>query len=169
MAEVDAKDKKTKSKKNKTNGRSVLKTLAILALIAGIGFLGYKYKQANDTIGRLSNPTEQASEEAQSIAQEVSQFFELPNETPSVATVVDATKLQDQSFFSKAQNGDKVLIFPQAKKAILYRQQSKKIIEVAPINVGDQATVNEATTPDKPATEKTSTEKADQPEAEQSQ
>lgn len=51
------------------------------------------------------------------------------DETPTIATVSDITKLQGQPFFAKAQNGDKVYVYSNAKKAILYRPSENKIIE----------------------------------------
>jgi hypothetical protein len=62
----------------------------------------------------------------------VGRLYELPDEAPTLATIVDKEQLQGQEFFNRSQNGDKVLIFPQAKKAILYRPSTKKIVEVAP-------------------------------------
>lgn len=68
---------------------------------------------------------------------EVGKLMFLPeNETPTVATVSDPSKLKDQSFFVDAKEGDKVLIYTNAKKAILYDPSAKKIVNVAPINLG---------------------------------
>lgn len=67
----------------------------------------------------------------------VGKLAQLPvDEKPTVATVMDATKLKGQAFFAKAANGDKVLIFTQAQKAYLYRPSTNKIIEIAPFNLG---------------------------------
>ncbi|KXK09252.1 MAG: hypothetical protein UZ22_OP11002001130 [Microgenomates bacterium OLB23] len=65
----------------------------------------------------------------------VSKLMELPtDETPTVATVTDKTKLQKQPLFNKAENDDRVIIYTKAQKAILYRPSINKIIEVAPVN-----------------------------------
>ena len=59
-------------------------------------------------------------------------------EEPTIATVSDPAALKNQSFFSSSAKGDKVLIFTQAGKAVLYRPSINKIVEVAPINKNDQ-------------------------------
>jgi|SRR3989338_4062746 len=51
-----------------------------------------------------------------------------------LATVSDPEILRGQPFFAKAKKGDKVLIYPQSKKAVLYNPSIKKVIEIAPIN-----------------------------------
>lgn len=80
---------------------------------------------------------EQFSQEVDRLVLEIGQLINLPTgEEPTVATVTDIEKLKDQPFFQKAKNGDKVLIYTQAKKAILYDPNAKKIIDVAPINIG---------------------------------
>lgn len=89
----------------------------------------------------LQNPTLAAQDEVKQIVEKVGKLIELPaDEAPTVATVSDKEKLKEQVFFSKSKNGDKVLIFTQARKAILYRPDTNKIIEVAPINLGASET-----------------------------
>jgi len=75
------------------------------------------------------------SRETADLIKKVSALITLPKEVPSVATVADKSKLADQSFFKNAENGDKVLIFTEAKKAYLYRPSVNQIIEVGPINI----------------------------------
>jgi hypothetical protein len=71
--------------------------------------------------------------EAREIIRKVGELTILPDETPTVATVADKKSLQKQAFFERAENGDKVLIFETAKKAILYRPSTNKIIEIGPV------------------------------------
>lgn len=83
------------------------------------------------------NPQKLAQQEVQELVSKVSKLIVLPEgETPTVATVTDPEKLKDQPFFAKAKNGDKVLIYTKAKKAILYDPVANKIVEVAPVNIG---------------------------------
>jgi hypothetical protein len=75
--------------------------------------------------------------ESQDLVAKVGAIIELPSgETPTIATVTDISKVKDQAFFTNAQNGDKLLIYPQAKKAILYRPSTNKVINVAPLVIG---------------------------------
>ena len=108
--------------------------LVVAAIVGSV--LGYqKYTSLKQENQRLSNPQAAAQNEANRIKSEVAQLIELPNEDPTIATVVDAEKLRTQPFFINAQNGDRVLLFAQAKKAILYRPSTKKLVEVAPLNI----------------------------------
>lgn len=110
----------------------------VLLLGAGSAFAYKVYDDQQKEISRLSNPQESAKAETDRIKQEVSELIELPaDEDPTIATVVDSTKLNNQPFFAKAQNGDRVVMYAKAKKAVLYRPATNKIIEVAPINIGD--------------------------------
>lgn len=64
----------------------------------------------------------------------VGKLMVLPSdETPTLATVLDKEQLKDQPFFADSQNGDKILIYTKAKKAIIYRLDGNKLINVGPI------------------------------------
>jgi hypothetical protein len=102
---------------------------------------GYYYSQYKIVQKNLANPTAFAAEETKKLVALVAKLMTLPSdETPTVATVNDREKLKNQPFFAHAENGDKVLIYTTAKKAILYRPSINKIIDVAPVNIGASAT-----------------------------
>lgn len=104
----------------------------VLVLFGG----GYVYYQRQSQVAK-ANPQRSVEAEVKKLVSEVGKLIDLPiGEVPTVATVTDVTKLQDQPFFAKAKNGDKVLIYTNAKKAILYDPTAKKVIDVAPINIG---------------------------------
>jgi hypothetical protein len=143
-----------RSDNGKYNGRSTKLKLSyvlifILAVvIAGGGYLGYeKINSLEREKQQLSDPQEAARLETQRIKEKVSQLIEVPqDEDPTIANVVDVSKLSDQEFFKNAQNDDKVLMYAKSKKAILYRPSTNKIIEVAPINIGDNQEDNSTST-----------------------
>ena len=95
------------------------------------------YQKSQAELNRIKlNPQAVSLEEGKLLVSKVGLLIALPNEDPTIATVTDASKLKDQPFFSRSQNGDKVLIYTQAKRAILYRPGINKIIDVAPVNIG---------------------------------
>lgn len=112
----------------------------VLLLIASVPSI-YFYRQNQRAQERLKNPSIFAEEEAKQLVATVSTIIDLPaDETPTIATVTDSEKLKDQPFFARSQQGDKVLIYSKSLKAILYRPSTNKIIEVAPVNIGQNAT-----------------------------
>lgn len=109
--------------------------IGILAVftIAGVGGAVYYQQQAKKAEFLLKNPDAVAKKETQEIVSRVGKLFMLPSEEPQMATVLDVEKLKDQSFFQQAQNGDKILAYPKAQKAILYRPSTNIIVEVGPL------------------------------------
>ena len=61
----------------------------------------------------------------------------LPSEEPTIATVSNIEALRSQPFFANAKNGDRVLIYVNARKAVLYDPVNNKIVEATPINIGN--------------------------------
>jgi len=104
---------------------------------------GYFYSQLSEL---KADPQARAQKEVASLVAKVSQLIVLPeNETPTVATVSDVEALSAQPFFAKASNGDKVLIYTSAKKAILYNPEMNKVVEIAPVNIGNNQGAGSAT------------------------
>lgn len=120
---------------------SLILVLVLVAAIAAAGYFAYQYYSLRQ------NPTIAAQEEVKNLVSQVGKLIDLPNEQPTIATVVDAEALRSQAFFAKAEKGDKVLIYPNAKKAYLYSPALNKIIEVGPVVIGSGATQAPAPTP----------------------
>lgn len=80
------------------------------------------------------HPSPSSTADAQTLTKQVGSLMLLPSENPTIATVSDVSKLTGQAFFAHAENGDKVLIYPTSKEAILYRPSINKIVQVGPIN-----------------------------------
>ena len=95
-----------------------------------------------------SDPNIAIEKETRSLTLRIGRFMELPkDEQPSLATVTDKAKLKGQEFFSHAQNGDKLLVYAKAKKAILYRPSIEKIIDVTNLTSGSQNTCGQTPQP----------------------
>ncbi len=118
------------------NKNAVIVSLLVLVLLAA-GSAYYFYSRAAE----LADPQAVAAAEAAALVEEVGALIVLPEgETPTVATVTDPERLRDQAFFANAKAGDKVLLYSTARKAYLYDPVSRKLIDVAPLNIGsDQA------------------------------
>lgn len=116
--------------------------LHVLAILVGLAVLssGTAVFFYNEYSVLKENPNKAAQEEINKLVAQVSKLIVLPDgETPTLATVSNPDRLKDQPFFAKAKTGDKVLIYTNSKKAILYNPETNKIVEVAPINIGSSA------------------------------
>ena len=108
-----------------------LLALLVLLILLGAGLI------LSQNIFSSKKDTQPEVNEVNDLISEVGKLVALPEgETPTIATITDIEKIKGQPFFQKAKNGDKVLIYTNAKKAILYDPNAKKIIDVAPINIG---------------------------------
>jgi len=121
------------------SGKLAVFILVLVALVIGLGGTSYIfYKRAKDL---TANPQKLSQEENKKLVEAVGKLVLLPEgEMPTIATVTDASKLKsEQTFFARAAEGDKVLIYTQALKAIMYRPSENKIIEIAPLVIGSNS------------------------------
>lgn len=109
--------------------KHIITTLAFAALgaVSIAGYFAYRASHAvpgNDT------------DEAHQVAAEIAKKVELPqDETPTLATVTNKERLDGQLFFRSAENGDKILIYPRAGRAILYRPSTGKVLEMTGVDI----------------------------------
>ena len=118
--------------------RKLLFFIIILLIILSPGLYFYiKYQKVVKMLNsQKSQKAVPAETELVMLLKKVNKLIILPeNEVPTIATVTDKSKVNNQIFFAKSENGDKALIYTQAKKAFLYRPATDKIIEVMPINI----------------------------------
>lgn len=141
-----AKEKTKEVKKESSFKRTVLRKTLILAAIilpflALAAFGGYYYQKFNE-LNRMSAKDFQNRENSK-VLKEVGKLYALPkDEEPVIGYVSDKEALKKQyDFFNQAENGDITLIYQQAKLAILYRPNSKQIVNTAPLNIQDQQPV----------------------------
>lgn len=110
-------------------------TVIVIVLIAGLPSF-YFYNKSRIAEQRLNDPNTANRQVVNAVVKKVSHLMLLPtDEQPTLATISDASKTKGQPFFTNAKNGDKLLVYTQARKAVLYRPSQDLIIEVAPLNV----------------------------------
>ena len=128
--------------KKPANARSWRKIAAIFIVIGLIVWLAYGYTTTKHQLQQDKNlPGSAGQTETQKLIGKVGQLVDLPSgETPTIATVNDASKVKNQAFFASAQNGDKVLIYTKAGKAVLYRPSTNRVVEYSAVNLGTSPT-----------------------------
>lgn len=115
--------------------KKILISVIVVLLVVVSGYAYYYRKQYMQI---KSNPQKVAQDEVNALVARVKLIMLLPEgETPTLATVADPAKLKDQAFFANAKIGDKVLLYTNSRKAILYDPINNKIVEVAPISIGN--------------------------------
>lgn len=118
---------------NKLKKYSLLILIGFVLIAGGSAYYFYKQYSA-----LKRDPQVLVKKEAAALVEKVGRLIVLPQgEEPTVATVSDPEKLRNQPFFANAKAGYKVLIYTNAKKAILYDPILNKIVEVAPLNIGN--------------------------------
>jgi hypothetical protein len=111
------------SKKQKT----ILVMLGIIILI--LAGLYYRFNHSKASVEK------RAQAETVRLVKEVRKIMILPEtDVPAVFDVQDPTLLaSQQAFFVGAEKGDKLLVYPQIGKAIIYSPKRQKIVNVGPV------------------------------------
>ena len=117
--------------------------------IAATSVAVYFFAQNKDLKETTKQPAS-AEDEEKRVITKVEKLYNTPDEAPTIAQVEDRTKVQNQAFFKDAKNGDYVLIYQNARLAILYRESTNKIVNTGPIS--DAAQSNSPETSDQAAT-----------------
>ncbi len=103
--------------------------VVLLVVLVAVGYTQLR----GETTTTEAAPLDQR--EISKLVDKVGKHILLPSgEQATIATVTDVTKLEKNDFFSLAQNGDKVLIYANAKIAILYRPSLDKVVTVGPVS-----------------------------------
>ncbi len=120
----------------KTSNYALIVLFALFAASSGTAYYFY-----SKTV--TATPADQQAAvkaESKALVAQIGRLILLPDEEPTVATVSDPNALKNQPFFAKAKKGDRLLLYTTAKKAILYDPVDDKIVEVAPIVIGNPTT-----------------------------
>lgn len=134
------------TQKNKT---PVIKILIVVAVLLAFG--GYIYTIEKDTKETRGTTLGNSKEEAKQLAEIVSKLVLVDkNQVPEIVTISDAeTMVKQQPVFRGVVNGDKILVYVQDKKAIVYSPSRKIIVNILPITMQKQPVdtmVQQATT-----------------------
>jgi len=125
------------------NKRLLLATGAVAILIVGVvvalGSFGGTTVVDNSANNTLTQ--EEAEKEIEDLLTRVGKHILLPEgEMPLVATVIDASALvAEQPFYSGAQDNDRLIIYGEALKAIIYSPERDIVINVGPIQFSQAA------------------------------
>ncbi|MFZ5437689.1 MAG: hypothetical protein ACOZAK_01385 [Patescibacteria group bacterium] len=130
----------TTTNKKKISLKTILRVVVVLGLMGFAGWSFLKYQQTKTQVDKLSNPEAQQeaiAKEREEVLAKVGKLMILPeDEEPTIATVTDAEVLaQYQPFFRKATDGDKVIIYVQSGKSIIYSPDKNIIVNVGTISV----------------------------------
>jgi len=109
--------------------------LAVLVATIIVGALGYI------VVAKLSKLTQSPQEEIDQLTAKISAFYTLPQgETPTIRSIDSPELVRGQAFFFDTAQGDKLLIYKNAKTAILYRPKENKVIGSTAIKDKAEAT-----------------------------
>jgi hypothetical protein len=117
------------------NKKKVLLISGIVVLVLAAAAPGvYFYTKFTNLEKLVARPAGQTNVDITALLAKIGKFVDLPTgEVPTVATITEADKLPKQLFYAKAKNGDMVIVFAAAKKAILYDPAANRILEMGPV------------------------------------
>lgn len=101
---------------------AILVVIVLLGLASTSAFFYYKYKRATHT-----------ADKAQQLVKQLASVVVLPSEKPGLLTIVDKTKLNNQTLAAAVENGDELLVYEKAGRIIIYRPAVKKIVTMLSI------------------------------------
>ncbi|MFA5211147.1 MAG: hypothetical protein WC414_01415 [Patescibacteria group bacterium] len=74
-------------------------------------------------------------EESDDVLKKISKLFDAPEEVPIISRISDINQpALKQAFFAGAENGDYLLIYKEAGKAVLYSAKKNKILNMGPFS-----------------------------------
>lgn len=113
------------------NKRMALVSAAILCVVlVAASFFAWKYFTDTSRMNR---------ETAARIKDEVARIYELPkDDEPSVAQLNNPSTLEGQEFYKNAQKGDYILIYEKTQLALIYRDSTKKLVNVDHVQIGNK-------------------------------
>ena len=128
--------------KKKIDKKKILKIAAIiiaavLVLLLAWGLLSFANNYAAHSKANVAVRNNDTQPDTQSAAGRAAKHLLLPEEKPVVIEIKNSADLiKEQAFYAGAQDGDILLIYAAAKKAVIYSPARDIIINVGPIYAG---------------------------------
>lgn len=146
---VDSPSGKKSKKAKRSTKQKLMMIVGVVVVLLVLGSLGFLLKKYNDTrqevqkLSTIQGQQELNKTQTNQLLGEMRAIIVLPSgEDPVVATITDINQLKDKEFYKDAQNGDRVVVFPNAKKAYIYRPSTKTIINVGAFQADAAAQTN---------------------------
>lgn len=145
------KSAKPQSKINSLVVFNLILSIAVIALAGTTYFLYQEYQESQDEIDKLRDPANIDQIQNDLVAQTVDAVENIvvtPSEEPTVATILDVDSLitENETFYADAQNGDRLLVY--TTKAIIFRESTGQIVNIAPVFIENIETLEEFDTED---------------------
>ncbi len=104
-------------------------------LLVALALWSYGFYELGRYVVYQENPELAGQQLATDTLNKVGQLIQLPaDETPTMATIKNAASIkQTQPFLADAEDGDILIVYSNAKIAILYRPSENKLIAVGPV------------------------------------
>ncbi len=135
-----------------------MKTKKILYVLIVIVILVLGYALYKKFYNPKSDNNQLTDKQVASLMKKVSKLIIVPDEKPVVATILDANALSaEQDFYKGSQNGDRLFVFPTAKRALIYREKTNQLVNVGPIIIDPNQNKQQAPSAPASTTEETST------------
>jgi hypothetical protein len=119
----------------------ILVFLIISGTIASAYYYYDRYSQASKQLTALKSqaPNSPPDENAKIIAA-VTKLVELPQTPPDgIGQITDKNQYKNLVFYNEIVNGDYLLIYVQANKAVIYRPSTNKLVNIYPVSVSNTA------------------------------
>lgn len=148
---LDIKEKSDpKTESVKTNAPATTQTLIsglLIVSLAAFGWSFWSYQNVKKDLAILKDPqlaSELSQKETSELIGKLSKLMVVPaDRDPVVAVINDVEMLAaTQDFYVPAHNGDKLIMFQDSRKAVIYDEDDNRIVNVGPIyfDNGDGAT-----------------------------
>jgi flagellar basal body-associated protein FliL len=129
--------------KEKKGGRRskwaiVVLVVLIIALAGATGWMYWQYREAKIEVEKALSADEKETAEVNKIIDDLKSVAAVPDEQPTVATIVDVNVLKEQNpdFYKDAQNGYKLILY--TDRAIIFDAVNKKVINMIPVKMNTE-------------------------------